>query len=301
MRKTLLSILLITIIALSATLLIYLPTRAPSSKSTETISNSGFIELKTYSGWKGVESIVTPLDEYIKSVRGSSVYFSDLLWPLADAQNPFHDILEKRTGVAIVTILSVDKVYRHDIHAYVVYKVRVDKVIVEPQNTIELPSQAVCAKSPTLCDTAKKQHEIINNLISTIKENNTIELIVPAFIVKGAVNKTNLTLDDVATPFPLLEPGYRYIVFLDAELDGIHVHYDLVWGPWAYLVLDGKVYSLNYVKPPNNISLDPSELFKSPYIHWKPYTYEQLREIAIRKLSVNGEQLESFISKITTR
>ncbi|MEB3816776.1 MAG: hypothetical protein LRS46_02385 [Desulfurococcales archaeon] len=197
--------------------------------------------------------------------------------------------------------MSVDRVYRHDIHAYVVYKASIDKVIMLPRNTIKLPPQEACAKTPTLCDTAKKQHEIINNLISTIKENNTIELIVPAFIAKEAVNKTNLTLDDVATPFPLLEPGYKYIVFLDAELDGIHVHYDLVWGPWAYLVLNGKVYSLNYVKPPDNVSLDPSELFKGSHIHWQPYPYDQLREIALQKLSANGESLEDFISKVTTK
>ncbi|MEB3756737.1 MAG: hypothetical protein GSR79_07780 [Desulfurococcales archaeon] len=299
MRKVVLFILLTATIGLSITLLLYSPALVPSNNSPRTIPNNGFIELKTYSGWKGVESTITPLDEYVKSTHGSSVYFSDLLWPLADAQNPFHDLLDKGSGVVTVTVLSVERVYRYNIYAYIVYEARVNQVIVKPQNTIEIPPQTVCVKDPAFCDSAKKQHEVIKNLISTIRENNTIELIVPAFITKESINKTNLTINNVATPFPLLEPGYQYLVFLDPELDGIHVHFDYVWGLWAYLVLDGEVYSLNYVKPPSNISLNPSKLFESPYIHWKPYPYEKLREIATQKLSVNGEQLKNFILKIT--
>ena len=298
MRKIILSIFITAVISLSMILLMYHPLLIPSNNSTETISNNRFIELKTYSGWKGVESMAIPLNEYIKSTSGPSIYSSDLLWPLANVENPFHDLLNKGTGVVIVTILSVDRVYRYNIYAYVVYKARIDKVIVEPQNTIELPSKTACVKDPALCNLTKRQHEVIKNLISTIKENSTIELIVPAFIAKESVNKANLTINDVSTPFWLLEPGYQYLLFLDPRLDGIHVHYDYVWGPWAYLVLDGRVYSLNHVKPPNNVSLDPSKLFKSPYIHWKPYPYEQLREIAIHKLSVNGVRLENFILKI---
>lgn len=299
MRKIVLSILLTAAIGLSTTLLVYPPALVPSNNSTGAMPNNGFIELKTYSSWKGVESMITPLDEYIKSIRGSSVYFSDLLWPLANAQNPFHDLLDRGAGVVIVSVLSVKRVYRHNVYVYIVYEARVNQVIVKPQNIIELPPQTACVKDPALCDLAKRQYEVINNLISMIRENNTIKLIVPAFITRESINKTNLTINDVATPFPLLEPGYQYLVFLNPRLDGIHVHYDYIWGLWAYLILDGRVYSLNYVKPPNNISLDPSKLFKSPYIHWKPYPYEQLRKIALRRLSVNGEQLENFILKIT--
>ena len=301
MRKIILFILITAVIGLSITLLVYHPAPVPSNSSIGTLPGNEFIELKTYSGWRGVESLTTPLDEYIKSTRGSSAYSSDLLWPYADTQNPFHDLLNKGTGVAVVTILSVNRVYRYNIYAYVVYKARIDKVISKPQNIIELPPQTVCAKDPTLCDLTKKQYEVIKNSISRIKENNTIELIMPAFIAKESINKTNLMINDLATPFPLLEPRYQYLVFLDLRLDGIHVHYDYVWGPWAYLILKGKVYSLNYVKPPNNVSLNPSKLFKSPYIRWKPYPYEQLREIAIRKLSIKGIQLENFILKIVRR
>jgi len=298
MRKVVLSILLTAVIGLSITLLVHSHTKA-GGNSTGTTSSDGFIKIKTYSGWKGVESIVTPLDEYIRSTRGSGVHFSELLWPYANTQNPLHDLANKGTGVAVVTILSVDRVYLDNIHAYIAYEARVDKVTVKPRNTIELPPQAVCTKDPALCDLAMRQYEAVNNLISLFRENNTIELIVPAFIDRDSINKTNLTINDVATPFPLLEPGYQYLVFLDLSPDGIHVHYDYVWGPWAYLVLDGKVYSLNYVRPPNNISLDPSKLFESPYINWQPYPYEQLREIAIQKLSVNGEPVENIILKIT--
>jgi len=299
MRKIVLSVLLIALIGLSTTLLLYRPALVPGNNSTRTIPNNGFIELETYSGWKGVESMVTPLDEYVKTVNGTAISFSDLLWPQAYSQNPFHDLLDRGTGAVIVTVLSADRVYRYNIYAYIVYEARVNQVIVKPQNTVELPPQTVCVKDPALCDSARRQHEIINHLISTIKENNTIDLIVHAFIAKESINKTNLTINGVATPFPLLEPGYQYLVFLDPRLDGVHVHFDYVWGLWAYLILDGKVYSLNYIKPPANVSLDPTKLFKSPYIHWKPYPYEKLREIATQKLSVNGEQLENFILKIT--
>lgn len=49
------------------------------------------------------------------------------------------------------------------------------------------------------------------------------------------------------------------------------------------------------------MSLDPIKLFKAPYMYWKPYPYEKLREIALQKLSVYGELLEVFVSKITKR
>ncbi|MEB3758651.1 MAG: hypothetical protein GSR87_02170 [Desulfurococcales archaeon] len=260
-------------------------------------SGSKYIYLKAYGGWKGVESMVTPLDEYVKSIKGTSIHFSDLFWPLADAQNPYRELLNRGIGVVAVTILSVNKIYRHGIYAYIVYKAKVDKVIINPQNTMEQPTQAICVKDPKLCDSAERQHEIIDNLISEIKEDNIIKLIVPAFIAVGSLDKANLTVNDIATPFPLLAPGYKYLVFIEPELDGIHVNYDYVWGPWAYLILEGKVYSLNYVKPHGNVSLDPLKLFESPYIHWKPYPYKQLREIAIQKLSVNGEPLDEFIEK----
>ncbi len=96
-----------------------------------------------------------------------------------------------------------------------------------------------------------------------------------AFIAKDSINKTNLTIEDVASPFPLLEPGNQYLVFIKPEPNGIQVYYDFIWGPWAYLIQDGKVYSLNNVKPPDNVILDPTKFFKSPYIHWEPYPYDK--------------------------
>ena len=118
-----------------------------------------------------------------------------------------------------------------------------------------------------------------------IREGNTIELLVSAFIAEGSVSKTALTTSDIASPFPLLEPGYQHLVSPEPQPFGITVHGDYAWGPWAYLILDGKAYSLNYVKPPANVSLDPAELFKTPYIRRRHYPYEKLREIAIQKLS----------------
>jgi hypothetical protein len=243
--------------------------------------------------------MVTPLDKYVKSLSGSSGYSGDLIWPLADSRNPFRDLLDRGTGVVTVRILSVSKVYRHNVYVYVVYNARINHVIIEPHNTVELPSKGTCIKDPNICELAKRQYEAVSNLKSLIKENNTIKLAVPAFIARDSSDKSNLTIEDVATPFPLLEPGYSYLVFLDLTPNGIRVHYDYVWGPWAYLVLERKVYSLNYVKPPSNVSLDPSKPFDSPSIHWQPYPYSQLRKIAIQKLSVKGERLNVFISRIT--
>ena len=300
MRKLIVFTLLIAVLAILVSLLVHFLALSFGNINGDVTPAARLIELERYSGWKGVESMITPLDEYIRTVSGAAISFSDLLWPYANSQNPFQDSVNKGLGVVIVTITSVKKVYRHyDIFAYVVYDARIDKIIVKPNNTITILSQAICIKSPELCDLAENQSKIINNLISTIKEGNIIELIVHAFIAKDSINKTSLTISDVASPFSLLEPGYQYLVFLRPELDGIHVYYDYVWGPWAYLIQDGKVYSLNYVKPSTNVSLDPTKLFKSSYIHWEPYPYEKLREIAIQKLSVNGESLERFISKVT--
>jgi len=302
LRKLVISILLIAVLAISVSLLAYFLVPSPGNINGGTTLTTRFIELREYSGWKGVESMVTPLDEYVKTVNGAAILFSDLQWPQADSQNPFRDLVDRGVGVAIVTITSIKNVHRyHDISAYVVYNARIDEVVVKPVNTITIPPEVECIKSPELCELAKNQSRVIDNLISTIKEGSTIELSVRAFIAKDSINKTNLTIKDIASPFPLLEPGPQYLVFLKPELDGIHVYYDFIWGPWAYLIQDGKVYSFNYIKPPANVGLDPSKLFKSPYIHWKPYPYEKLREIATQKLSVNGEPLENFIPEITRR
>ena len=296
------SILLIAVLAISIPLLAYFLVPSPGNINGGTTPTTRFIELKEYSGWKGVESMITPLDEYVKNVNGAAILFSDLLWPQANSQNPFRDLVDRGVGVAIVTITSIKNVHRyHDIFAYVVYNARIDKVVVKPVNPITIPPEVECIKSPELCELAENQSKVIDDLISMAREGNTVELSVRAFIAKDSINKTKLTIKDIASPFPLLEPGYQYLVFLKPELDGIHVYYDFVWGPWAYLIQGGKIYSLNCIKPPANVSLDPTKLFKSPYIHWKPYPYEKLREIAIQKLSVNGEPLENFISEIIRR
>jgi len=305
MKRLALLIPITAVAILSAVLVVYLayPSLIPGSHSAEASDGDKLVELGTYSGWRGVEAMVTPLDEYIKSLSGAAVSFSDLIWPYADSQNPFRDLLNRGVGLALVTILSVDRIELRniDMSAYIIYRARIDQVIVKPQNTVEPPPEKVCAKDPAICDLAKRQRETIDELISVIERGNVIEVKVAAFIARESAGKTNLSISDVATPFPLPEPGYQYLVFLKPELDGIHVYYDYVWGPWAYLVLDGRVYSLNYVKPPANVSLDPAKLFKSPRIYWKPYPYEQLRNAAIQKLSVRGEQLENFINRILGR
>ncbi|MCE4625959.1 MAG: hypothetical protein F7C35_08895 [Desulfurococcales archaeon] len=216
--------------------------------------------------------MVTPLYDYVNTVLGSYEFYGDFYWPFTGSQNPYQDLIARGSGVIIVQVLSVEKVYRHNFYAYVVYESRVDKVLTPPGNA---------------------QNS------SMIEENKTIEIIVPAFLTKEAVNKTNLTIEDVATPFPLLEPGYEYIVFVDVRVDGVHVHYDYVWGPWAYLVVEGKVYSLDNMEPPDNVNLDPTILFTSPNVKWEPYPYPQLRSIAVQKLSVNGEPLDAFVSRMT--
>jgi len=75
------------VIAVLMFLLSFLSVFVPDKGS----SGSKYIYLEAYSGWKGVESMVTPLDDYVKSITGTSIHFSDLFWPLADAQTPIEN------------------------------------------------------------------------------------------------------------------------------------------------------------------------------------------------------------------
>jgi hypothetical protein len=304
-KSLLTALLVILLVGASGAILIH-PNQATSDNPTPLAASTqasgaeegGVIVLEKYSGWKGVESLATPLDSYIKEFTGSAVYFSDMIWPFADSQNPLHDLLARGSGLITVTILSVEKIYRQGPHAFIVYRARVDEVIFKPQNTIKPMPSTVCAKDPQLCSLAQNQSAIVNRAIESVREGSIVEIILPAFIAEDSASKSNLTIRDLASPFPLLEPGYQYLLFIDVRPDGIHVHYDYVWGPWAYIIMDGRVYSLNYVKPPANLSLDPSKLFESSYIHWEPHPYSQLREIALQKLSAYGDSLEDFISEI---
>jgi len=86
---------LIIVLAISLPLLIYSLVLSPGGINGNTASTTGLIELEKYSGWRGVENMITPLDEYVKTVAGTTVSFSDLLWPYADSQNPFQDSVNR--------------------------------------------------------------------------------------------------------------------------------------------------------------------------------------------------------------
>ncbi|MCE4620074.1 MAG: hypothetical protein F7C33_03520, partial [Desulfurococcales archaeon] len=163
-RRTTISLVLVIVIASSLALFASLQ-HAPPSQTTSPrrgTLRAAYVQLQAYSGWKGVESMITPLDEYVKIVTGSNIYYGDFYWPLADSKRPFQEILERGSSAVMVTILSIERVYRHGFYAYLTYKAKIDKVIVKPQNTVETPPQAVCAKNPASCDRAKKQYDTIS-------------------------------------------------------------------------------------------------------------------------------------------
>ena len=96
MRKLVIFTLLIVVLAISVSLLAYLLVLSPENINGGTSpTTTRLIELEGYSGWKGVESMITPLDEYVKTMSGVTGLVGDLLWPYADSQNPFRDSLNR--------------------------------------------------------------------------------------------------------------------------------------------------------------------------------------------------------------
>ena len=84
----------LVVLTISVPLLAYFLASSPENINGGTTPTARFIELEEYSGWKGVESMITPLDEYVKKAKGVAISFSDLLWPHADSQNPFQDLVD---------------------------------------------------------------------------------------------------------------------------------------------------------------------------------------------------------------
>jgi len=149
-----------------------------------------------------------------------------------------------------------------------------------------------------MCGNITEQLNAKRMYAEQIEENITPKVSLLAFISKDAITKENLTIEDVASPFPLLDPGNEYVLFLLVAHTGVSVYHDFVWGLYAYLVKDGKVYSMNYIEYP--VKLDPVEFFEDESINWKwgSYTYCELRQIAIQKLKACAVQLEDFIENV---
>ena len=228
------------------------------------------IEDPNYAGWRGCESLVKPISKYMARMKGldSSAIVMDVYWPLEGVEDPLSYV----AGMDGITVIvgSVEEIRNVTVddkgYAYVVYSVRVADVV---------------------------KGDLVG-------EGDLVDVYVLAYLASDAMNKTTgLTIEDVASPFPLLNPGNEYVLFLRETSDGrIMVYQDFVWGHYAYLVVDGRVYSLNYISYP--VELRPEEFFTGEMINWMnpSHDYSALREEALSKLSVYGESLDDFIQDI---
>ncbi len=220
-----------------------------------------------YVGWKGTESLIKPYSKYVVTLMGTNGFTGDFFWPFVSSENPLKELLSMDDiAVIIASIDNITGVQVENVYAYVVYGVKIERAI--------------------------KNASIPN--ASLIKEGSILEVKLTAFISKDAIGKKNLTISDVATPFPLLNPGNTYLLFLQITTTGVRVYYDFVWGPYAYLIRDNKVYSLNYIEYP--VELEPIDFFEDENISWEwgSYTYSELRQLAIQKLKAYAIPLNDF-------
>ncbi len=243
-----------------------------NENEVETTDNQSLkITDPNYAGWKGMEGLIKPYSKYVVTLMGTNGFTGDFFWPFVSSENPLKELLSV-DDIALVraSINNITGVQLENVYAYVVYEVKIDRVI--------------------------KNASIPNT--SLIKEGNLLEVKLTAFISKDAIKKKNLTIKDVATPFPLLNPGNTYLLFLQITPAGVRVYYDFVWGPYAYIITDNKVYSLNYIEYP--VELEPIEFFEDDNISWEwgTYTYSELRQLAIQKLEAYAVPLDDFIRNI---
>ncbi len=148
-----------------------------------------------------------------------------------------------------------------------------------------------------------KYHELLRIAGESIRENAVVVLSVPAYVAIDSFNKVlegeALSITDIASPFPLLNPGNTYVLFISpmGERSGVII-YDLVYGLYAFYVKDQRVYSLDRIAHP--VSLDPVRFYEdSQEIYWwNNRPYRELRSIALARLLLSGEHLETIMIRI---
>ena len=252
-----------------------------------------------YAGWKGVESFIKPFSRYMETLTEAG-FIGDFFWSFVSSENPLKELASRDDiAVIIATIENIAGIQVEDAYAYVIYEIKIIHVIKNASisDTVSY-NIGECSKSGELCEITSNEPGAMRRCSAQIREGHILEVSLTAFISKDAIGKRNLTIKDVASPFPLLNPGNEYLLFLQLATTGIRVYYDFVWGPYTYLVRDGKVYSLNYVEYP--VELDPTEFFEDENISWEwgTYSYHDLRRIADQKLKAYAVPSEDFIKNV---
>ena len=255
-----------------------------------------------YVGWRGTESLVKPFSKYMAALTGADGFTGDFFWPFVSSENPLEE-LSSMDDIAIVvaTIDNITRVQVKGVYAYVIYEVKINRVVKNasiPYTLLHNIEECSKSKLNESCEILSSELEAMRSYLALIKEDGILEVRLTAFISKDAIGKKNLTIKDVATPFPLLNPGNKYLLFLQITATGVRVYYDFVWGPYAYLIKDDKVYSLNYIEYP--VELEPIEFFEDDNISWEwgSYTYSELRQLAIQKLKAYAIPSDDFIKSL---
>ncbi len=277
-----------------------------------------------YMGWKGSESLIKPLSKYLAiAINASQTYVHlDLYWPLAqivhEYENPFKAILQHNNIVVVLgEIIGIESIRlrERDMTVDIIYKVKIIDVLVEfnkskilEETTRTPPKECIVfANGSRYCidySTIMGRVEKILSCAEQLKKGGVIELQYPAWLSRNTMMRIlmnrssveNITVQDIATPFPLPNIGNTYILFIRVTHKGFRILYDYVWGPYAYIVLNNSVYSLNYIDYP--VELKPEEFFDGYNIYWRPYSYEKLREIALEVFSVYGLTIQQFIDML---
>ncbi|OYT39316.1 MAG: hypothetical protein B6U89_04315 [Desulfurococcales archaeon ex4484_58] len=147
------------------------------------------------------------------------------------------------------------------------------------------------------CSREQCQLTYLIKIINVFKGNITeeyIEVVVNAWPAREYLDNTSMIndLSMIAVPYPLIDIGFKYILFLKYVDEGKwYLLDDWVWGYYAYLVLDDQVYSLNLLNL--SIKLEPEEIFDRENVAWWPKDYETLHETYTQLFTYCGS-LEDF-------
>lgn len=313
-------IITLSIISIILTALVYGGNVIPYTHNSNSIYvngviNNKYVEDTNYAGWKGIESLSNTYSGYINRIHklygvNNVVLHFDLIWPFEGKEDIFKKLMKREDIVIIIgSIRNIDSIMKTKDtpitgEVIIKYKVYIEDVIVNNAVKINVDDRLneirrECDADPDLCVIAKQQLSTIRQVGNRISEGKVIEVLVSAFIAIDSIQKDKLDIGDVAYPFPLLNPGNKYILFLTVDIDGsIRLLQDWVYGLYAYLIKDDRVYSLNYIGYP--ILLDPVKFFNDQGIYWwNNKSYIELRQEALAKLSIYGEEVNTFLLNIT--
>ncbi len=263
---------------------------------SSTYSNQVYDE--NYMGWNGSNDLLIPFTKYV--LRDYRHVVIDMYWPLIYCNEGFSCISKDNVVVygEIVGIKNITKVVNGRV--VIIYEVGVLDVISKPSISIDeikdKPCDYIVINNTRVCDVEydiylrNKTIELLNN----ITEGKIIEVRVFAWLSKSVLNENTsvISIKEVASPFPLLNVGNEYIMFIKVNPDSIELLYDHVFGLYAYIVVNGSVYSLNFIDYP--VEQDPIKFFSDPRVTWHPYNYENLRQIALNNYGVYNLSINDF-------